>query len=56
MTTEERIKQLEEQQRLTIEIMRNALRGDWQSARIWLDAVDPAHAGTWQETPFPPKD
>lgn len=55
-TVEERLDQLDAQQAKTVTVLREALKGDWEAARIWLDAIDPANAGTWTNAPFPPKD
>lgn len=55
MSTEEQIAQLQAQQAKTVEVLRRTLEGKWDEARVWLDAIDPAHAGTWHEAPFPPK-
>lgn len=44
--------QLDAQQKITVEVLRNILQGKWDDARIQLDAIDPAHAGTWQNVPF----
>lgn len=47
--------QLKAQQAATVIVARETLRGDWEAARINLDAIDPANAGTWTEAAFPPK-
>jgi hypothetical protein len=48
----EEVPQLQEQQRRTVEVLRNILMGDWEAARIQLDAIDPARAGSWTNVPF----
>jgi hypothetical protein len=45
--------QLRTQQALTVETLRRVLQGDWDAARVYLDAIDPSHAGAWHNVPFP---
>lgn len=53
MTTEEALKQLQDQQALTVKVQRLTLEGKWDEARIHLDAIDPANAGRWTNVAFP---
>jgi hypothetical protein len=43
---------IEEQISLLVENQRRILMGDWDSARIFLDAIDPAMAGKWTNCNF----
>jgi hypothetical protein len=43
---------IEEQISLLVENQRRILMGDWDSARIFLDAIDPAMAGKWTNCHF----
>lgn len=52
-TTDERLAQLEQQQSLTVATLRNVLKGEWDQARMFLDAIDPDNAGTWTNVAFP---
>lgn len=44
---------IEEQIHLLVENQRRILQGDWQTARIFLDAIDPSMAGKWTNATFP---
>lgn len=47
------VRQLQEQQARTVVVDRKTLEGNWNEARVWLDSIDPAKAGTWQNAPGP---
>lgn len=44
---------IEEQIHLLVENQRRILQGDWDGARMFLDAVDPNMAGKWTNAKFP---
>ena len=43
---------IDTQQGILVEVCRLILEGKWDEARINLDAIDPAKAGSWTNVPF----